>query len=128
MDANTRACFRRRLEADREKLIEEGQEKFSPNRTDDAGRRDEDGQPLNEMLQAITSQKNQNRSHRIRQIEETLKRIKEAPEEFGLCVECDEEIPLKRLELMPYASLCVGCQSTIEGDRTLGRRHLTDFN
>ena len=127
MNEEDLAAFKRRLEADRAQLIGDGDEKLSPNRTDDAGRRDEDGQPLNEMMQAIASHKNKNRTQKLAQIDATLARIKAAPEDFGLCVECDDEIPLKRLQLMPHVSLCVKCQSKTEGARTVGRRNLTDY-
>ena len=34
---------------------------------------------------------------------------------FGLCIECEEPIPAKRLELMPYVELCVECQQATDG-------------
>jgi RNA polymerase-binding transcription factor DksA len=30
--------------------------------------------------------------------------------EFGLCADCDESIPTKRLKVMPWAAYCVPCQ------------------
>ncbi len=30
-------------------------------------------------------------------------------EDYGLCEECEEEIPFGRLEIMPEATLCVEC-------------------
>ena len=33
---------------------------------------------------------------------------------YGLCVECGEPISLKRLETIPWASHCIGCQAFIE--------------
>ena len=33
---------------------------------------------------------------------------------FGLCVQCDEEIPEKRLELLPHTPLCTHCMSGAE--------------
>ena len=33
---------------------------------------------------------------------------------YGVCIECDEPIGLKRLEAIPWASYCVGCQETLE--------------
>ena len=128
MDEETLALFRARLEAARARLVEEGDEKFTPNRTDDAGRRDEDGQPLNEMNQAIASQQNRAKARKLFQIEATLRRIDEAPDDFGLCAECEEEISIKRLELMPHVAMCVRCQSKTEGDKMGRRRHLTDYH
>ena len=31
-----------------------------------------------------------------------------------VCAECDEEIPLMRIQVMPSAALCVDCQSALE--------------
>jgi RNA polymerase-binding protein DksA len=33
---------------------------------------------------------------------------------YGACVECGEPISLKRLETIPWASHCIGCQEFIE--------------
>jgi DnaK suppressor protein len=47
---------------------------------------------------------------------------------YGACVECGEPIGLKRLETIPWASHCIGCQELIErheaaqaADRVWGR-------
>jgi len=34
---------------------------------------------------------------------------------FGLCDDCNEEIPIERLRAIPYARLCKGCKSAEEG-------------
>jgi DnaK suppressor protein len=31
--------------------------------------------------------------------------------EYGVCLECSEEIPFERLKVIPSALYCVGCQS-----------------
>ena len=46
------------------------------------------------------------------QIKAALTRIEEGT--FGLCVQCDEEIPEKRLELLPHTPLCTSCMSGAE--------------
>ncbi len=33
---------------------------------------------------------------------------------YGSCIECGEEIPQRRLELIPAALRCVACQSQVE--------------
>ena len=43
-----------------------------------------------------------------------LKRLETAPDDFGLCGECDEPIG-KRLQAMPYVELCVDCQQEKDG-------------
>lgn len=49
---------------------------------------------------------------KLRQIDEALLRIDEG--EYGICEECEEEIPLGRLKVMPFARYCVRCQSDME--------------
>ena len=46
------------------------------------------------------------------EIDEALKRI--AERQFGECLTCDKPIPKKRLTAVPYAKLCVSCQSDEE--------------
>jgi len=45
-------------------------------------------------------------------VEEALIRIKKG--EGGLCVACQEEVQLKRLEAVPWARHCIGCQEKQE--------------
>ena len=49
---------------------------------------------------------------RLYQIEEALDTIKNG--DYGICTECEEPINEKRLLLMPFALLCVRCQSELE--------------
>ena len=105
-----------------------GFQPLEPNRVDDHGRRDDDGQPLNEMNQAIASNRNRETGRSLEQIEEALETLRERPEDFGLCEECNQPIPLGRLELMPHAQYCVPCQSALEDPTTgIRRRRVTDF-
>ncbi len=48
----------------------------------------------------------------IDQIGNALKRLDEGT--YGLCIDCGEEIQPERLEIIPYATLCVNCQSKNE--------------
>ena len=48
----------------------------------------------------------------LEQIDKALKRIEDGT--YGLCQECQEPIPPERLEILPYALLCVRCQSRHE--------------
>ena len=34
--------------------------------------------------------------------------------EYGICIDCQEPISLKRLETFPYAQRCIVCQETFE--------------
>jgi len=46
------------------------------------------------------------------QIKAALQRIEDGS--FGYCVQCDEEIPEKRLELLPHTPLCTDCMTNAE--------------
>jgi DnaK suppressor protein len=129
MDAATRKQLRERLEALRDELIAEGRIDIPPARTDAVAAPDEDEAPLTEMTQAIASSRNRERSERLEQIREALELIAEDPEEFGLCEDCEEPIGRKRLELMPWVTLCVRCQEKRERDGRApgGRRKITDY-
>ena len=43
------------------------------------------------------------------QIRAALKRIEDGT--YGICVQCGEDIPEKRLELLPHTPLCTACMS-----------------
>ena len=49
------------------------------------------------------------------EIEEALKRVREKG--FGNCQLCEKPIPKKRLNAIPYASLCIACQGKEETNR-----------
>ena len=49
---------------------------------------------------------------KVHAIDEALLRI--AEDEYGICEECEEEIPLGRLKAMPFARHCVKCKSDLE--------------
>lgn len=51
----------------------------------------------------------------LRQIDEALERIRHG--DYGVCEECGEDIPKKRLEVQPYSLLCVECQEKIESGK-----------
>jgi DnaK suppressor protein len=39
---------------------------------------------------------------------------------FGVCLRCDEEIPEKRLNAVPWAAYCVKCQEIVDRQRAMG--------
>jgi len=49
---------------------------------------------------------------KIRSIDEALMRLDEG--EYGICEDCEEEIPLGRLKAMPFARHCVKCKADLE--------------
>ena len=129
MEDDDLKILRERLLARRTELMTQGDIGVDPNRPSAVEHADEDEQPLNEMNQAIASRRNRVRVEELRKIEAALERMTADPEEFGLCLDCDEPIPVRRLELMPWATLCVPCQQKRSGPRHDGRRrHLRDFD
>ena len=103
--------------------------RIDPNRTDEAKvGGDEDEQPLNEMLQAIASDRNRVSGDVLGRAERALEKLDRAPDEVGACEDCGEDIPWGRLKAMPYAELCVACLGKRDGpERGPTRRGLTDF-
>jgi DnaK suppressor protein len=47
----------------------------------------------------------------LRMIEEALDRIEAG--DYGICHSCEEPIPAKRLEALPWAKHCVTCQESL---------------
>ena len=129
MDSASLTRMRKRLEDLRDELLAEGRVEIPPARSDAVSQPDEDEAPLTEMTQAIASSRNRERAERLEQIREALELIEDDPEEFGLCEDCEEPIGRKRLELMPWKTLCVGCQEKRERDDYSpgGRKKLTDY-
>ncbi len=113
----------------RHQILDAGDFKAEPNRQDAYETPDaDDDQPLNEMNQSIASRRNQVRTGTFVQVEAALRKITQEPEDYGYCEECDDPIPVGRLNIRPYALLCVACQSVKEDPvRGAGRRNLTDF-
>jgi RNA polymerase-binding protein DksA len=49
----------------------------------------------------------------LSEIDAALTRIEDGT--YGMCVNCDNEIPRERLEANPWASLCIDCKRKSEG-------------
>ena len=45
---------------------------------------------------------------RVVRLQEALKRVDE-DEEFGMCIDCGDPIPMARLKAMPETEMCVEC-------------------
>jgi DnaK suppressor protein len=55
----------------------------------------------------------------IHEIRSALDRIEEGS--YGQCERCEEQIPAKRLDALPWARMCVTCQSAMEAEAQQGR-------
>jgi DnaK suppressor protein len=129
MDAAARERYRKRLAELKAEILSEGDIEIEPARQDPtAVTVDDDAQPLVEMSQAIASSRNRNRAQVLARVVAALGRLSDADGLFGLCIECEEPIAPKRLDLMPYVELCVECQQAKDGPKVpTSRRHLRDF-
>ena len=121
--------LRRALQALVSDVAAKAARRIAPNRTDETKvGGDEDEQPLNEMLQAIASDRNRASGDTIGRAQRALEKLDRAPDEAGACEDCGEDIPWARLKAMPYAQLCVACQAKRDGPHWgPTRRGLTDF-
>lgn len=128
MTPATRNRFKDKLLAIKDEMVREGDLEIEPGRVDAAAvGTDEDAQPLTEMSQTIASSRNRERTVIMRQINVALARLENEPEMYGLCVECEEPISDKRLDLRPYVELCVECQQAKDKPRGGARKSLTDY-
>jgi DnaK suppressor protein len=129
MTPRERLAHRKTLARLRAAIVDAGPAPIEPNRRDPAttGVADEDAQALSEMLQVLASKRNEGRTALLRQIDRALAKLADAPEDFGLCEACEEEIAPKRLALVPYATLCVACQAKRDPKLGGSRKKLTDF-
>jgi DnaK suppressor protein len=123
------AKVRRALEQLRAEIVATGPSRIEPNRTDPAtaGVADEDAQALSEMLQVLASQRNRGQAELVGRVDRALRKLATAPDDFGLCEECEEEIDPRRLAAMPYATRCAACQARSEPKLGAGRRKITDY-
>ena len=130
MTARQREQLRTLLQKMRAAALNAGPHRIEPNRTDDAaaGVADEDAQALSEMLQSISSSRNKGQAAMLARIDRALIKLRDTPEDYSLCEECEEEIALKRLQLMPHATLCADCQSKADPRRGTTRRSITDYS
>ncbi|GIW97009.1 MAG: hypothetical protein KatS3mg111_0342 [Pirellulaceae bacterium] len=60
----------------------------------------------------LISQLADSENRELRNVEEALSRMQAGT--YGNCEGCDKPIPLARLEVLPYAKLCIKCQTMVE--------------
>ena len=61
---------------------------------------------------------------KLKNIDEALLKIEEG--EYGICEECEEEIPIGRLKIVPFARYCVRCKADIEKQQAQTKRFEED--
>jgi DnaK suppressor protein len=68
----------------------------------------------------INNQLYSRNSMKLTQIEEALQRI--ADRSYGMCVDCEESIPEKRLLINPHFQICVSCAELRETEEKQRKR------
>ena len=68
---------------------------------------------LQQQLNREVAIRNLDRESRLlKEVQKALNRAADGT--LGTCLRCDEEIPEKRLNAVPWAAYCIGCQETID--------------
>lgn len=120
--------LKRLLEQSIATLTKKQAARIEPSRDDSLDTKvDEDQQPLTEMGQAIASNLNRTDALSVARAKKALARLAEDPDDFGSCQDCGDEIPMARLEAMPFAEFCVDCQAKQDAKGRATRKKLTDF-
>lgn len=110
--------FRKRLEEERERLVEMirdiEEEREEVRLTETSSDRSPDPNTAEGGSLAFEMEKElslwQNARHILAMVEEALVRIDEG--DYGNCQECGSPIPVARLEALPYTTLCVSCSAS----------------
>jgi DnaK suppressor protein len=74
--------------------------------------KDNPDKSVDELLKHVDARIIGNRSEEIDDIDSALNKLEEGT--YGVCEECGEDIPSKRLEAVPAALYCVPCQNEID--------------
>jgi DnaK suppressor protein len=112
-----RDALYRMLMVKRQEIMNEIGETLEQSLTDDQQRRlesamDVGDQALMDLERELGISLLEMRNRKRQLIDEALTRLEDGT--YGVCAECGIEISEKRLAAVPFAKLCVGCQSTQE--------------
>jgi DnaK suppressor protein len=73
---------------------------------------DSDDEPQREGEREVDMALNDLELQELGEVSNALRRLKSS--QFGLCTDCDSEIPFDRLKVEPWALRCVSCESQRE--------------
>ncbi len=73
---------------------------------------------LDSAQDELSSQLAEVESRELAYIENALERMQEG--QYGICEGCETNIPLARLQALPYATLCIQCQREAEKNGDFG--------
>lgn len=112
MDEESRQQLRQMLEQQREALLAElADDEYVPGHNLGLGNHmADDGTEAFEQATHVSLQ----RHHQVllERIDEALHRMETGT--YGLCERCGRQIEIGRLKALPYATLCIECQTEIE--------------
>jgi DnaK suppressor protein len=80
---------------------------------------------LDSVQDEISSQLAEVESRELARIEVALERMRNG--QYGLCEACGCNIPMARLDALPYATLCIKCQREAEREGSAGHA-ITDWS
>lgn len=113
MDKRKMKSFRDKLLARRESLVGQVQQAELYSRERDAeATQDPADMAANAYTKELLVSMSDNDRQLLNLIDEALERIEEG--EYGKCVRCEEALPDKRLDAVPWARHCVRCQDLHE--------------
>lgn len=89
-------------------ITQHSHEKVSDGQVQDSG-----DEALSLSMETLQNSLQQTELKELGLIQDALNRIESG--EYGLCIDCSEQISTKRLLNFPYAARCIVCQEAFEG-------------
>lgn len=119
MQQHNTVAIRRRLEHERANLVSDKDALAveNQNQQDDYGVGNHLADDATEVfLRERNIALHNNADDLIAQIDAALQRLD--ANSYGICQRCGQPIAAERLEALPYATYCIGCQSLVERERS----------
>ncbi len=112
--------FKKRLLIDKSRLEREleviSKEDLGPSQAEMSGENDLESGEAEAATTTFERERDDSLGWNVRdilnKIDDSLNRIETGT--YGVCADCNEEIPLERLEAIPYADSCIHCQTEKE--------------
>lgn len=82
---------------------------------------DETDEIQGNLILEMHNQLNSRNNEKLNKIDAALDRIKDGT--YGICEDCEEDIPQKRLETNPYITICVCCAEDREAEAKQRKRY-----
>jgi DnaK suppressor protein len=113
MDQRKTKAFRERLQQKKQEILEAYHKNKSYGKeADGEATQDVADKAANSYTKEFLFSLSNTERAMLQMVDEALARIDNR--RFGVCVSCEEEMNLKRLEAVPWARLCLACQEKQE--------------